>query len=291
MQKVAVVAHEGKLDRSGKQALKAALDAAGIKASWTMVPKAKKATKAARAAMDDGATVVIACGGDGTVRAAAQALVDTDTVLAVVPAGTANLFANAFALPSDPATVVDLVVERQHHRIDSAICNDMTFNVMAGTGFDARMIDDADNLKDRLGMLSYVRSGLHHARAQARFGARVTVDGSPFFEGEATCVLVGNIGTIKGGLTTLPAASPTDGRLDIAVVTAAGLKEWAGVLISAVRRKQAMSAHAHIGQGTDISVRLAEKHRYELDGGCKGTAKRLEFGIRASSLTICAPTS
>ena len=62
---------------------------------------------------------------------------------------------------------------------------------MAGAGFDARMIDDADDGKERLGMLAYVRAGLRHARGGDRFDAQVTVDGEPFFAGPAACVLVG----------------------------------------------------------------------------------------------------
>jgi len=289
MTNVEVVAHERKIKASTRRALAAALHDAGLDAPWTMVRKAKKATKAAGAAVERGADVVIVAGGDGTVRAASQALVGTTTALAVVPAGTANLFAHAFSLPTDPAAVVDLVVGGQRRLIDSAVCNDMTFNVMAGAGFDAGMIADADAHKGRLGMFAYVRSGLRHARSRRPFAAVVTVDGAPFFQGELTCVLVGNIGTLKGGLTALPAADPTDGRLDVAVVTATGLKEWLSVLVSAARRRQTESDHARLGQGVEISVDLDEPHRFELDGGAKGRTTRLEFTVRPASLTVCAP--
>ena len=126
-------------------------------------------------------------------------------------------------------------------------------------------------------------------RKRQPFQAEVTIDNAPFYEGVATCVLVGNLGTLKGGLVAFPEASPHDGRLDVAVVTAVGLREWGAVLLSAARRRQASSAHAHIGQGVGISVRLDGKHRFELDGGCKGTTKRLQFGIRPQSLVVCAP--
>jgi YegS/Rv2252/BmrU family lipid kinase len=289
MPNVEVVAHEGKLKASARRALTRALADAGLDARWTMVGKAKKATKAVRAAVDRGADVVVVAGGDGTVRAASQALVGAATALAVLPSGTANLFATAFALPTQPAGVVELVLAGHRRLIDSAVCNDKTFNVMAGAGFDARMIADADEHKRRFGMLAYVRSGLRHARSGRPFPAVVTVDGSLFFQGDLTCVLVGNIGTLKAGLTALPAADPTDGRLDVAVVTATGLRQWFSVLVSTVRRQQTESGHARLGQGTEITVDLDEPHRYELDGGAKGKTSRLEFGIRPSSLTICAP--
>ena len=291
MTQIAVIAHAEKLDPSARKELEDAFFLAGIEAAWTDVPKAKKARKATAQAVEAGADVVIACGGDGTVRAASEALVGTDTALAVLPAGTANLFANAFGLPTRPADLVALVTSGARRTIDSGVCNDRSFNVMAGAGFDARMIDEADEHKERFGMLAYVRAGLHHARGGDRFDARVTVDGVPFFAGPATCVLVANIGTLKAGVTAFPDASPTDGRLDVGVVTAAGLRQWAAVLAKTLRRRGDESPHTTVGQGTSIEVRLDAKHRFELDGGCKGTTKKLSFSVRPGALRLCAPAS
>jgi YegS/Rv2252/BmrU family lipid kinase len=285
---VAVVAHADKLAGRDRKRLKRALGDAGIDAPWFDVSKAKYAGSATRKALKGGADTVIVCGGDGTVRAASEPLVGRDAALAVLPAGTANLFATGFDLPADPGDIVELVVTGRRRRVDSACCNEQTFNVMAGTGFDAAMIDGADAHKDRLGMLAYLRAGVRNARARDTFAAAVTVNGSTFFEGPASCVLVGNIGTLKGGIEALPDASPTDGLLDVAVVTAAGLREWAGVLVSAVRHKQAMSGHAHLGRGAAITVTLDGKRRYELDGGAKGKTDHLDFGVRPLSLTLCA---
>ena len=83
--RIAVVEHATKVKAAARTELRAALTAAGLDASWHRVAKAKRATAAVRSAIDDGADVVVVCGGDGTVRAAAQALVDTGVALAVVP--------------------------------------------------------------------------------------------------------------------------------------------------------------------------------------------------------------
>ena len=288
MAALAVVVHERKLAGPVKKSLRRALVEAGLDdAPWTFVPKAAKTTAAARKALERGAETVLVCGGDGTVRAGAEALAGTDATLAVLPIGTANLFANALDLPEDPGDVVAAITGGRRRTIDTGVCNDMTFSVMAGTGFDAAMLDDADAGKDRLGMFSYVRAGLRNARDREPMTMKVDVDGERFFEGGATCVLVGNLGTLKGGLEAFPDASPTDGRLDLAVVTAAGIKEWAGVLWSAVRHQQHLSGHAHLTQAATICVKLDGKHRVELDGGTKGTSKRLDFSVRPRSLHIC----
>ena len=90
--------------------------------------------------------------------------------------------------------------------------------------------------------------------------------------------------------TPAPAdASATDGRLDVAVVTAAGLREWASLIISTARRRQGSSPHVRLAQGTQIDVRMDGEHRFELDGGTKGTTSHLKFQVRPRSLVVCAP--
>ena len=92
---------------------------------------------------------------------------------------------------------------------------------MAGVGFDAEMIRDADRgLKDRLGRLAYVWTGLRHVRGEADADARSTVDGTQWFDGEASCVLLGNVGTITGGMPAFDDAQPDDGWLEVGVATA-----------------------------------------------------------------------
>ena len=100
---IAVVEHRGKVSAATRRRLREVLTQAGLEpASWIRVPKARKATAAVAEAVRGGADTVLVCGGDGTVRAAAEALVDTGVALAVLPTGTANLFA-AGAAPAHRA--------------------------------------------------------------------------------------------------------------------------------------------------------------------------------------------
>lgn len=96
---------------------------------------------------------------------------------------------------------------------------------MAGTGFDAVMISDADEAKDRVGRLAYVWSAIKSVRID-RVPTRIAVDGAVWFDGSATCVLIGNMGTISGGLVVFDQAKPDDGRVEVGVVTADGV--WTG---------------------------------------------------------------
>ncbi|HEY5877927.1 MAG TPA: diacylglycerol kinase family protein [Nakamurella sp.] len=272
---IAVVERRGKVSGATRRGLREALTHAGLEpASWTKVSKARKATAAVAEMIRGGADTVVVCGGDGTVRAAAEALVDTGVALEVVPTGTANLFAAGLDLPAEPAAVVELVTSGHRLVLDTGRCNDRTFTVMAGAGLDAAMIDETDDAsgplgKDRLGVLSYVRAGLIHAHRPDPFEAEVTVDGTVFFDGMTTCVLVGNLGNLPGGLHAFSGASATDGLLDVAVTTAAGLRQWASLIISTARGRQEASPHARFAQGRRIVVKMSRKQRFELDGGTR----------------------
>ncbi len=292
MSSVAVIANNQKLTKKDARALRRSLAAAGMgDVSWLEVNKGSDSKQAAAKAVKHGAQTIVVCGGDGSVRSAAEALVDTSACLAVVPSGTANLFATGLHLPTDIQDVVDLISSGDRRSIDSAVCNGRTFNVMAGSGFDVGMLAQAEDDKERLGTLAYVRAGVSQVRHRKLFAAKVTIDDEVFFDGEASCVLVGKVGSLKGGLETFPGATPTDGLLHVAVVTAAGMREWAGLMVSAVFRRQQSSNHAEIGSGTSISVSFDRKRRFELDGGVKGRSKKLEFEVNPRSLILCAPAT
>jgi YegS/Rv2252/BmrU family lipid kinase len=289
---VAVVCNARKVQPDQARALRHALREAGLQPDeWVTVPKGSKATKAAAKAVKHGADVVVACGGDGTARAAAQALVGTQASLAVLPTGTANLFAGALSIGDDPARLAELILAGSRRTLDTGRCNDLTFNVMAGAGFDAAMIDAADAHKQRLGMLAYLRASAKEAYHRRPFGMRVEIDGQRVFDGEASCVLVGNMGNLSGGVEAFPDASPTDGLLDIAVITASGLRAWASLMASAVRHRQHLTGHAELWTGRRIRVETDHRHRFELDGGVKGRADRLDFEVVPSSLQVCAPVT
>lgn len=292
---IGILVHRGKTSARSRRALRAAIADAGVApAEWVEVAKARKAQEAVGGLVAGGVEAVVVCGGDGTVRAAAEALADTGVPLAVMPSGTANLFAGGLGLPTEPDAVVRSVVSGPRRTLDTGQCNDRIFTVMAGTGFDAGMIDKADAArgplsKKTLGSLSYFWAGVTEAHARAPFAVEVSVDDVLFFRGPATCVLVGNLGQLPGGIHAFPNASPTDGLLDVGVVTAEGLRAWASLMVSSARGRQEASPDAELTQGRQIEVRLDQEQRIELDGGTKGSSDHLRMHVRPSSLVVCGP--
>jgi len=174
-------------------------------------------------------------------------------------------------------------------RIDVGTFNGERFGVMAGVGFDALMIEDASRtMKDRLGRVAYVYTGVTNLK-KASVHAEVCVDDRLWFSGSTPCVLVGNVGDLFGGITLLPRVDPSDGRLDIGVLHAEWLSDWARLAGRAVRGEADQSRFLSTTSGRRIDVRLARRIPYELDGGARGTTRQLKVRIKKQAVTVCVP--
>ena len=291
--RVAVVAHSGKTIGGGLTELRRALALAGhAKPLWYEVPKSRKAPKAVRRAVKKGARLIFVWGGDGMVQRCIDALAGRKKIeVAIVPAGTANLFATNLGIPKQIARAVHIGLHGARRRLDVGIANGERFAVMAGAGFDALVMRDVDSArKKRLGRLAYFRSGVHAMRAKA-VGMTVRVDGTTWFEGKASAVLVGNVGTVTGGFKVFPDASDRDGVLEVGVVTARSVWQWLRVLSRVARGRPQRSPFVEMTRGKKIVVRLSRPLAYELDGGVRSPVKRLKVRVAAGALTVCAPVA
>jgi diacylglycerol kinase (ATP) len=287
--KVAVVAHAEKTLGGGLPELRRVLEGEGVlDPLWYEVPKAKRAPEQVRRALEAGAELVFAWGGDGTVRRCAGELAGEDACLAVIPAGTANLFAANFGIPRDVEEAVAVGLHGERRRYDVGRFKGERFAVMAGVGFDAAMIRGADDLKERLGRMAYVWSGSRNLR-QAGFEAGIEVDGAEWFVGRATCILAGNVGEVFGGVEVFPDARPDDGRLDLGVVTAEGAVQWVRTLARTAAGTAAKSPFVRVTQARAVKVELDRKVRYELDGGDRSKVKSFKIKVEPQALGLCVP--
>lgn len=289
--KVAVVAHSGKMLGGGLHELRQVLAEFGVREPmWAEVDKSRKAPKRVRAALEAGAELVLVWGGDGMLQQCVRVLAGTNVPLAILPAGTANLLASNLGIPSDIAEAVKIALHGVRLQLDVATMNGEPFTVMGGAGFDGMMIADVDGTtKERLGRVAYVRSSIK-AMSAPRTTAKIRIDGAPWFDGPASCVLVANVGTLIGGLKVFETASPTDGLLDVGVVVAKGPLQWARVLGRIVSHSDPdASPLVQSTTAKKVDVRFAHKVRYELDGGARTKTRHLKIHIRPGALTVCVP--
>lgn len=258
----------------------------GAAVMWLETTEEDPGVGQARSAAEEGATVVIACGGDGIARACAEGLARSGVPLAVMPAGTGNLLARNLEMPKTADEVVDLAMSDHHRRLDLGIVNEEKFAVMAGTGVDASIMEGTDGeAKDRLGVLAYVIEGVKHFLDEP-FGAAVRTGDGRSSSDSFAMLLVGNLGRLQGGIELFPEASPEDGKLELLGLIS---RRPAEAVLGAVEAAAKADTERHLRWShSRFVVELEEPRPYELDGETRPATARLEFGVVPAGLLICA---
>lgn len=290
MTKVAVVAHAGKSFGGGLAQLRRALEREGVTdPAWVEVPKSRFAPKQVKRVLDDGAELLFVWGGDGMVQRSVDAMAGSSTPLAIVPAGTANLLATNLGIPQDIERAVGIGLRGERRSLDVGRFNGERFAVMAGAGFDAAMIEQADGkLKDRLGRVAYVWTGSQNLCAKP-FKAKIAVDGVPWYAGDASCILFGNVGQLFGGVEVFQDARPDDGRLEVGVVNAEGIADWMRTIARTAVGHPERSPLVQTTTAEKIKVKLNRKVLYEVDGGDREKVRAFTVKVQPAAITICVP--
>ncbi|MFF5637152.1 diacylglycerol kinase family protein [Streptomyces sp. NPDC012825] len=252
--------------------------------------------------------LVVVCGGDGTVRACADVVTGTGIPLAIVPCGTGNLLARNLGLPAEPVAALREALSGRAAGLDvGRIRGDglepTRFAVMAGAGFDAAMVRDASpRLKEHLGWAAYVLSAARHLR-DPRMRLSIRLDGGAPLERRARMVVIGNVGSLQGGLPLLPEARPDSGRLEVVLLDPRGVTGWlaaAGYLVSrgpggraprpsgARERTAAHGALEYFGAAR-VDLRFARPQPREVDGDVLPAGTRLTAEIEPGALRVCLP--
>ncbi|MBW4576451.1 MAG: YegS/Rv2252/BmrU family lipid kinase [Aphanothece sp. CMT-3BRIN-NPC111] len=177
------------------------------------------ADQLAQEAVERGASIIIASGGDGTLSATANALVGTNIPLGIISRGTANAFASAMGLPDTVEAACETILGGVTRVVDAAYCNGKPMVLLAGIGFEAEAVEKADRqAKSRFGMVAYVLAGLQQLRAMQKFEVNIETE-------EKTISLTASAITIANAAppTSILAQGPAgiivdDGLLDLTVV-------------------------------------------------------------------------
>jgi YegS/Rv2252/BmrU family lipid kinase len=288
--RVAVIAHAEKTFGGGLLELRRELARQGVdNPRWREVSKSKEAPAKVKRALAAGAELIFVWGGDGTVQRCIDVAAGTDAALAIVPAGTANLFATNLGIPQDIEQAVAIGLHGARRKLDVGRVNGERFGVMAGAGFDAAMIREADGgLKDRFGRAAYVWTGSKNLRAKP-FNAKIAVDGTSWYSGEASCILVGNMGRLFAGIEVFEDARPDDGRLEVGVVNADGIADWIRTLTRTALGHADRSPLVRATSAQKIEVELDRRVLYELDGGDRQKVKSLKVKVEPQAVTVCVP--
>jgi diacylglycerol kinase (ATP) len=270
----------------------------------------------AKQAIAKGADVVLAAGGDGTIRAVAESLRGTVVPLALLPSGTGNLLARNLSLALDNlAHSVDTAFTGTARPIDVGIVQaerpdgsrtTHVFLVMAGLGLDAQMAANTNaTLKARVGWIAYINAIARAVRDNNRVKVRYSVDGGAQASATVNTVIVGNCGQLPGGIQLLPEAVIDDGVFDIVAFRPGGFIGWVQIYVKLVwengvlrrttvgRRIISMSREVRALRylrGSELTLRLEHPEEFELDGDPFGEAIALKANVDHLGLYVMVPS-
>jgi diacylglycerol kinase (ATP) len=268
-----------------------------------------------REAIEAGVDMVIAAGGDGTVRVVAEALHGSGISLGLLPSGTGNLLArnldltlddidNALTVAfsgTDRAIDIGMIdIETDHGRDRHA------YVVMAGLGIDAKMLANTDDdLKKRAGWLAYVDALRKALLDKNQLEFRYRLDGSKVRKVRAHTIIVGNCGALPANILLLPDAAVDDGEFDIVLLRPEGFFGWAQIIFKVVWENGVLRRSGIVGQklmgltkevsalryvkGRELVVRLEKAQEIELDGDPFGSTSAFRTWIEPGGLTVRMP--
>jgi diacylglycerol kinase (ATP) len=296
----------------------AAADTAGWGPTiWLATSEEDPGQEVTATAIRRGASVVLAAGGDGTVRAVAEALRGTKVPLALLPSGTGNLYARNLELPlNDIAAMVaaafagdDRIVDLGMARIErtDGTSTEHAFCVMAGLGLDAKMIKNTNTkLKKAVGWLAYVDGIARSVPELKPLRLRYSVDDGAERTMTAHTIMVGNCGALPGGFLLMPDAKPDDGILDIAALRPRGPFGWAkiwrkvawenGVLRKSAVGRRIIDLSKDVRdvvnfRARDIRMQLETPDMFQLDGDEFGIASSVHAWVDEGSLVLKVPAA
>jgi diacylglycerol kinase family enzyme len=249
----------------------------------------------AAGAVANGARLVFAAGGDGTVRACAQALAGTAVPLAVLPLGTANLAARALGVPTRVGPALAVGFGGQDRLVDVGVADGMTFLAMAGMGLDAGVVGATPRpLKGALGWAAYAAAGAakvltsgHLLRRGHAFSVRLD-EAAPLTR-RARSVVAANTGLLPGGFMLLPEASPEDGLLDVGVLAPASLADWVRVAHNVLTHDRAGGPHLERHRAQWVEIQADAPLPRQVDGEVITPGRSLTVTVWPAALRVRSP--
>jgi diacylglycerol kinase (ATP) len=269
--------------------LEARFAAAGLRGQVRLTERRGHACELAGHALDAGASLVIAWGGDGTINEIASTLVGSATPLGIVPAGSGNGFANDLGLAADPTRAIDTALHGRNRTIDAGEFDGRRFFNIAGTGFDAA-VAERFNLREfgRRGMLPYVRiAALELLRYRGR-RYRIGLDGEELLS-QALLIAFANGREYGNRIRLAPGARMDDGQLEAIVVddrpTLSRVWSCRHIALGHIERTPGV-----IVRGVrSASIETDGEIVYHLDGEIGRARGRVEVRVLPAALVVRVP--
>lgn len=231
---------------------------------------------------------VVLGGGDGTINAAAQALLKTGLPVGILPMGTANDLARTLNIPFDIDEAAKIITGGRLHRIDLGIVNACYFFNIANIGLGVQVKNNLSyEMKQHWGVLSYVRGFVKAIKSYRPFRAEITCDGH-IHRVASIQIAVGNGRHYGGGMTVSDEARIDDGTCFLYSVKPSSV--WS-ILKSAFAFRSGHFKRHHpvdLDHGSNIEIKTSRRMPVTADGELV-TYTPARFSVRKAAITVFVP--
>ncbi len=245
------------------------------------------ATELATNAVEKGADLIIASGGDGTVNEVACALVNTGIPMGILPAGSGNGLARCLGISMSYALALRTIIRGNTKMMDVAYVNDMLYTSIAGIGFDAFVAQKFAESSIR-GMISYMQIVLQEFSAYKSITYKLKIDGVSV-ERHALMIIFANSNQFGFNTRIAPDAKVDDGFLDVCVVKKMPVSQLLNVGFHMMKGTMDKTPYVEYFRGQNITIDNGSELVMNIDGEPKPIKTPIHISIKPLALCVIVP--
>jgi len=246
------------------------------------------ATEISKSAVKENYDIVVAVGGDGTVREIAQGLVNSNTKMAIIPIGSGNGFARHLKIPLNISKAIKIINKQKSIKSDTATVNNNFFINVAGIGFDALVASKFAKF-GRRGVYPYVKIALEESLNYKAKNYSISID-KKILNRKAFLLSIANSSQFGNNAYISPNASINDGLLDICILNEFPVHTAPSIALRIFDKTVDKSKYLEIFQGKEIDITQPySEENIHLDGDPFNLGKELNIKINPCSLEVIVP--
>jgi YegS/Rv2252/BmrU family lipid kinase len=275
------------------------LESNGWEIDITRTEGGEQITKLAKKAATSGLDAIFVVGGDGSIHQAVAGLLGSETALAVLPAGTANVWAQELGLPTLSwtnwgalETSVKKILNGSVRTMDVGVCQGIPFLLWAGLGFDAFIVhhlEPRSRWQKQIATPHYAANAAWYARTWSGMDLNIWADGEKV-SGIYVVALVTNVHLYAGGLAEIsPKARIDDGSMDLWLFAGDTLMETLQHMFDLASGKHFSSEKTNYIPCKKVIIKSKTDLYLQLDGEPIAPSKKVTIDIRTQALRVLVP--
>ena len=289
----------GSSDENFRATIESELKARGVEFEMLDTDPEKGGEEIAQNALNNGATQLFACGGDGTIMSVVNGIGkwkesndpqrDDEVRLAIIPGGTANLLAGALEITTDTKEAVAAAVDGVERTIDLGRCGEHAFALGVGLGLTERLVSQTSaEEKEKIGKLAYAKAMLRE------MGVRPTtfsfkLDDKPEQNARGVAIVIANAGKIGGGFSFAPDAQMDDGVLDLCILHRFYFRDFVRMIWRSITKSLPEDRVVSFFQAKRIEIRSDPPLDLQVDGEVVDMTTPLVTEILPQAIRVRVP--